>query len=219
MSYIYKITNNINGKIYIGKTMHSIEQRWKEHLANVKKEDCKNRPLYKAINKYGVKNFSIEEIEECSDTILSDREKYWIEYYSSFKNGYNATKGGDGSPYIDRKLVIETYKQIQNCKKTAEILNIHIDSVYKILKSNDIERKSSQEISKECNGKPVYMLDKKDLRILKAFTSMKEAAKYIQEKTNNNTDLRGMASHIREVCQGKRKTAYGYSWKFLNYKQ
>ena len=217
MSYIYKITNNINGKIYIGKTMRSIKQRWKEHLANIKKEECKNRPLYRAINKYGVENFSIEKIEECSDIILSDREKYWIEYYNSFKNGYNATKGGDGSPYIDRKLVIETYKQIQNCKKTAEILNIHIDSVYKILKSNNIERKSSQEISKEYSGKPVYMLDKKDLRILKVFASMKEAAKYIQEQTNNNTDLRGMASHIREVCQGKRKTAYGYSWKFLNY--
>lgn len=217
MSYIYKITNNINGKIYIGKTMRSIKQRWKEHLANIKKEECKNRPLYRAINKYGVENFSIEKIEECSDIILSDREKYWIEYYNSFKNGYNATKGGDGSPYIDRKLVIETYKQIQNCKKTAEILNIHIDSVYKILKSNNIERKSSQEISKECSSKPVYMLNKKDLRILKVFASMKEAAKYIQEQTNNNTDLRGMASHIREVCQGKRKTAYGYSWKFLNY--
>ena len=217
MSYIYKITNNLNGKIYIGKTMRSIKQRWKEHLANIKKEECKNRPLYRAINKYGVENFSIEKIEECSDIILSDREKYWIEYYNSFKNGYNATKGGDGSPYIDRKLVIETYKQIQNCKKTAEILNIHIDSVYKILKSNNIERKSSQEISKECSSKPVYMLNKKDLRILKVFASMKEAAKYIQEQTNNNTDLRGMASHIREVCQGKRKTAYGYSWKFLNY--
>ena len=217
MSYIYKITNNINGKIYIGKTMRSIKQRWKEHLANIKKEECKNRPLYRAINKYGVENFSIEKIEECSDIILSDREKYWIEYYNSFKNGYNATKGGDGSPYIDRKLVIETYKQIQNCKKTAEILNIHIDSVYKILKSNNVERKSSQEISKECSSKPVYMLNKKDLRILKVFASMKEAAKYIQEQTNNNTDLRGMASHIREVCQGKRKTAYGYSWKFLNY--
>lgn len=217
MSYIYKITNNINGKIYIGKTMRSIKQRWKEHLANIKKEECKNRPLYRAINKYGVENFSIEKIEECSDIILSDREKYWIEYYNSFKNGYNATKGGDGSPYIDRKLVIETYKQIQNCKKTAEILNIHIDSVYKILKSNNIEKKSSQEISKECSSKPVYMLNKKDLRILKVFASMKEAAKYIQEQTNNNTDLRGMASHIREVCQGKRKTAYGYSWKFLNY--
>ena len=217
MSYIYKITNNINGKIYIGKTMRSIKQRWKEHLANIKKEECKNRPLYRAINKYGVENFSIEKIEECSDIILSDREKYWIEYYNSFKNGYNATKGGDGSPYIDRKLVIETYKQIQNCKKTAEILNIHIDSIYKILKSNNIERKSSQEISKECSSKPVYMLNKKDLRILKVFASMKEAAKYIQEQTNNNTDLRGMASHIREVCQGKRKTAYGYSWKFLNY--
>ena len=217
MSYIYKITNNINGKIYIGKTMRSIKQRWKEHLANIKKEECKNRPLYRAINKYGVENFSIEKIEECSDIILSDREKYWIEYYNSFKNGYNATKGGDGSQYIDRKLVIETYKQIQNCKKTTEIVNIHSDSVYKILKSNNIDRKSSQEISKECSSKPVYMLNKKDLRILKVFASMKEAAKYIQEQTNNNTDLRGMASHIREVCQGKRKTAYGYSWKFLNY--
>ena len=213
MAYIYKIINKKNNKIYIGKTEFSIEKRWKEHLRDSKKN--LDRPLYRAMNKYGIENFDIEQVEKTDSPV--EREQYWIEYYNSFKNGYNATKGGDGSPYIDRKLVIETYKQIQNCKKTAEILNIHIDSVYKILKSNNIERKSSQEISKECSGKPVYMLDKKDLRILRVFASMKEAAKYIQEQTNNNTDLRGMASHIREVCQGKRKTAYGYSWKFLNY--
>ena len=214
MSYIYKITNQINGKIYIGKTMRSIQERWKKHLTNVEKEYCKDRPLYRAMRKYGTKNFIIEQVEECSDNILSDREVYWIEYYGSFKNGYNATLGGDGSPYIDRQLVIKTYEKTQNCMKTAEILNIHVDSVYKILKENNIARKSSQELSKEINGKAVFMLDKNTLKIIKVFDNMKDAARYIKEQTNSTAELRGMSTHIREVCQGKRKTAYGYVWQF-----
>jgi hypothetical protein len=52
--------------------------------------------LYDAINKYGSENFSIEEVEECSPEVLNDREVYWIEQYGSFKNGYNATRGGEG---------------------------------------------------------------------------------------------------------------------------
>ena len=51
MAYIYKITNKINGKIYVGETCN-VNKRWKEHLHAAKKNICKNRPLYKAINKY-----------------------------------------------------------------------------------------------------------------------------------------------------------------------
>ena len=97
MPYIYKITNDINKKIYIGKTVETIEKRWKEHIKDSKKKTSENRPLYRAINKYGIEHFSIEEIEEVQDQfLLSDRERFWIEYFGSFKNGYNATIGGDG---------------------------------------------------------------------------------------------------------------------------
>ena len=75
MGYIYKIVNDINNKIYIGKTEYSIEKRFQEHINDSKKK-YKNRPLYDAINKYGIKHFKIEQIEECQNQDLNKREKY-----------------------------------------------------------------------------------------------------------------------------------------------
>ena len=95
MGFIYKITNNLNQKVYIGLTTKTIEQRWKEHLSVVNKHKEK-RPLYNAINKYGVENFSISIVEEVDDDFLGEREKYWINQYNSYEKGYNATYGGDG---------------------------------------------------------------------------------------------------------------------------
>ena len=63
MAFIYKITNKVNGKIYIGKTEKSIELRFKEHCREFTKARSKDRPLYRAFNKYGVENFSIELVE------------------------------------------------------------------------------------------------------------------------------------------------------------
>ena len=58
MSYIYKIINDINDKVYIGQTSYSLETRFKEHLYKVNLD----RPLYRAMRKYGIDNFHIEEI-------------------------------------------------------------------------------------------------------------------------------------------------------------
>ena len=88
MPYIYKITNKINGKSYIGKTLKTIEVRWSEHCQDYKKERNEKRPLYSAMKKYGVNNFSIEEIEECNEEELNEKERYWIEFYRTFKYGY-----------------------------------------------------------------------------------------------------------------------------------
>ena len=99
MAYIYQIQNDINGKIYVGKTEFSIEKRFKEHCRDYKKEHCEKRPLYAAMRKYGIEHFHISLLEETDDP--EEREKYWIEKLDSFKNGYNATTGGDGKKYID----------------------------------------------------------------------------------------------------------------------
>ena len=93
------------------------------------------------MRKYGIEHFHIELIEETDNP--EEREIYWIEKYQTFKNGYNATLGGDGKKYIDYSLVIETYNHLQNITETAKQLNISIDSVSMILKENKINIKSS----------------------------------------------------------------------------
>ena len=93
MPYIYKITNDINNKIYIGKTSTTVEQRWSEHKADFNCQSKQHRPLYSAMRKYGLEHFSISQIEEVdTDDIACEREIFWIEHYGSFKNGYNVSR-------------------------------------------------------------------------------------------------------------------------------
>ena len=100
MQGIYKITNLINNKVYIGKTNNS-DRRWKDHqrLAFTENHKEYNKILYQAMRKYGVDNFTIEQIDLAySKDELNNKEIYWIEKYQSYKssNGYNRTRGGDG---------------------------------------------------------------------------------------------------------------------------
>jgi len=92
---IYKITNKINGKCYIGQS-NDIHRRWKQELA----PNAKLNPhLARAFEKYGIDNFEFEIIEECQREQLNEREQFYIEIYHSIdpKLGYNKTEGGDGN--------------------------------------------------------------------------------------------------------------------------
>ena len=213
MAYIYQITNDINGKIYIGKTEFSIEKRFKEHCADAFKDRNEKRPLYAAMRKYGVEHFHIELIEETDNP--EEREVFWIENKRSFKNGYNATIGGDGKKYIDYDLVISTYKEVKNAVHVAEMLGIHPDSVYNILKANNISSLYSSENNpnKELQGKICGMFSTND-ELLKSFSTIKDAARYIIQENISKDNIKGISSHISQVCNGKRKSAYGYHWKF-----
>lgn len=104
---IYRIVNKINGKCYIGKSAN-IEQRFKGHK---NKMSYGTEVLYQAFRKYGIDNFDFSIIEECSLELLSDREKYWIQYYNSYEEGYNSTLGGDGNLRIDYQKVVEEFKK------------------------------------------------------------------------------------------------------------
>lgn len=81
--YIYKITNIVNNKIYIGQT-RNVDDRWYKHNYNAL--SGRKGHLYDAMRKYGLENFTIEVIEECDDDIVDDREKYWIAHYNSTDN-------------------------------------------------------------------------------------------------------------------------------------
>lgn len=107
MTGIYKIENKINQKVYIGQSIN-IEKRWVAHknTASNKYSLSYDYPLYRAIRKYGLKNFEFSVIEECNILSLNEREIYWIDYYnSSNKNfGYNLTLGGSHSSAISLTL-------------------------------------------------------------------------------------------------------------------
>lgn len=91
---IYKITNLINGKCYIGQTSRSIEQRWKDHKRNSGRLSF---ALSLALQKYGRENFIIEEIFSAFDqNSLDFHEKLFIIQFNSLApNGYNLTSGGE----------------------------------------------------------------------------------------------------------------------------
>ena len=101
MGYIYKIENLLNHKIYIGQTTKErATDRFSQHryLARHPEQETSISYLHRAMSKYGVDNFSFEVIEEVEDSLLNEREQYWIKEKNSLTpNGYNMTKGGEGS--------------------------------------------------------------------------------------------------------------------------
>src|ERR1700751_1241615 len=103
MAAIYKITNLINNKIYIGQTKKSIQQRFSSHLHD-SKSNLTNCYIHKAIRKYNKENFKIEVITEgdYNKEFLDELEKHYIHLYNSRNRniGYNIAKGGSGLQYI-----------------------------------------------------------------------------------------------------------------------
>lgn len=96
MTGIYRFLNIKTNLSYIGQSI-DIEKRLKEHKRKAfQKGKEYYKKLYKAIREDGLENFSFEILEICEKEELNEREKYWIEYFDSFNNGYNATAGGDG---------------------------------------------------------------------------------------------------------------------------
>ena len=131
--FIYKITNLINGKSYIGKSKDP-EKRWKSH-----KDPDKFSYIANAIKKYGENNFKFEIIEKCESDITASRECFWIEYYNTFKYikggyGYNCTKGGEGGDKSDSlgyQNYIHSKERIDRLKSrkwwTKETKDIHCE--------------------------------------------------------------------------------------------
>jgi len=97
---IYKITNTINNKIYIGQTTKTLNERILYHLYDCKTEKL---PLYNAINKYGWNNFKVEVIDNANtQEELNKKEIHWIKELNSLcPNGYNLTTGGSYGKHLE----------------------------------------------------------------------------------------------------------------------
>lgn len=134
---IYKITNLINNKVYIGQSIN-IESRWTHHKNY--ETNKSHYPLYCAFKKYGIENFKFEIIELCSIDKLNTQEQYWINFYDSYKNGYNLTIGGQGTNNLCIKLSSEEVEMIYDLliysdisqKEIAKQFNVGEDTISEI---------------------------------------------------------------------------------------
>lgn len=132
MGYIYKITNTVNNKVYIGQTKQDPDKRWSGHKGAIK--SGKGCPcLQKAFNKYGEDKFKFEVLIICFDEARFELEKYYIKKFNAFgENGYNSNEGGEQGGNFKgkhhkpelierlRQLNIERYKNPENRKMLAD---------------------------------------------------------------------------------------------------
>ena len=128
MGYIYKITNKVNNKVYIGQTIRTVEERYQRHLYEAK---CRtNRPLYDSMNYHGVDNFTVEVLVEAPNEKLNELEAFYISEYNSTDPavGYNLTTGGDSCRVLlpedveARRVakIVAAHKGTKQSKETVE---------------------------------------------------------------------------------------------------
>lgn len=183
--YIYKITNLITNKIYIGQTTRTIDWRWKKHqrdsMCLTTKLDTK---LARSIRKYGVDNFIIEEVEHlanCTQAELTSREHYWVLKLDTINNGYNIQ-----DPIVSRGG--NTYAG----KSEAEMLLIR-------------QKLSKSKLgSKNPHAKKIRCTNIETNEVIK-FDSIIEAQQYFEQDNH---------SFISKRCRGIIKGLYQNKYKF-----
>ena len=215
-SVIYKIINNINNKIYIGKTSN-IKRRLSQYNYMLRFNLLHNSHLQSSILKYGRENFTFEILEFSNEENLNNREKYWINFYKSYnpKFGYNKTFGGDGliateeiKLKISNSLIGITHSNKRKLNQSESHKGKTLSDETKIKQSNSqkIRFQENSEIIKHrlaMSKEPIIQLEL-DGTFIKEFISIREAER--MTKIHSST--------ISRVCKNKRKSAGNYLWMY-----
>jgi group I intron endonuclease len=133
IGYIYKITNNINNKLYIGQTTESLERRWLRHQRYSIGKNALNTKFSRAIRKYGVDNFTIEEIERlehCTRKQLTEREHFWVIKLDTIETGYNVQDplvscGGNTYAGKSESEMVEIKEKLRQTKLSGKNPHAH----------------------------------------------------------------------------------------------
>ena len=127
--YIYAIHNNFNDKVYIGQTRDP-EARWSKH-----QRPRLDREIGRVMDRHGIEKFRFEVIHECTEEDWEYWEKFYIDEYDSYKNGYNNSLGGKGLSILEfsDEEVINKYRELQHINNTAEYFGCSKRTVSDIL--------------------------------------------------------------------------------------
>ena len=148
IGFIYKITNNLNNKCYIGQTIQNVKERFYQHCANKTGEKVLNMAIHRAILKYGKHNFKLEVIEEVEQELLNEREIYWINYYNSYNNGYNSTIGGQSfinkPKDLDYETIIIEYNSGKSLRSIGSKFNVDKRTIKDLLIRHNITLRTTR---------------------------------------------------------------------------
>jgi len=190
---IYKITNTVNNKVYVGQTKW-FKKRFGEHLKALLSNSHCNIHLQGSVNKYGKDNFIVEIIEFVEDLKeLTAREQYWVDYYKSYDecNGYNLCKDVRNPWYGERS---EEHK----CKLSLAHLGKKASAEVR-------KRMSQAQLGLVKKGRSVSQYNM-DLSLVNEYISVLEASR----KSGVG------ATSIHKAADNKWKQAGGFIWKYKN---
>lgn len=226
MGLIYKAINQQNGKIYIGQTKKDLQKRKREHYYT---KD--NTHFHHALRKYNKDTFVWSIIEQnIPNELLNERERYWIQYYDSYNNGYNMTPGGDNTDALniwrkEHPELITLMAQAGNQAMREKLAqNPELEFLRK-QKAKQATQKYAKTHPKEKyeQGRKAYLLHKeeRDKQINEFHKQQSKRTLCVETKiiypstgeASRQTHI--SQSNISAVCNGKRKTAGGYHWKYV----
>jgi group I intron endonuclease len=208
--FIYKAVSKTTGKVYIGQTAQTLQERINQHNSHAYGHQY-NYHFHNAIRKYGPEDFTYEIIEDSikSTKVLNEREKYWIAYYDSYYNGYNSTLGGEGCMRRDDELIVKLFREGYTTQEICEITGYNRQTVYRSYSINglteDNNRRKSEQNRERCSRTvDQYSLDGK---YIKTWSSATECGKNL-----------GNQGLISAICRQEKSilSAYGFLFKYTD---
>lgn len=228
MATIYYIKNKVTGKYYIGETI-DYNNRINHHFSYLKNNVHHSHKLQNAFNIYGIDSFEWGVIEEVDDEIRFEKERYYIEQYKSYINGYNETSGGDCPGYEKLCKIVYCYNldgtskhlSFPSGREASRVLGIHQSSVQKICKG---EKKSATDKNGEW-----YRFSYEDVEVLPPLKHRNGNAKYVAQYDIEGNFIQMFDSaadvnryfgndprNTRITAAAKNGTLYkGYYWRYV----
>lgn len=231
-SGIYMCTCNINGKSYIGQSQ-DVKHRKCQHLSELRGNHHYNQYLQRAYNKYKEYNFSWKVLEYCDKDMLDDREMYWISYYDTYKNGFNANEGGKSNRGYERtdefkskisEILTEVWANAdERRKETSERMRGENNPMYG--RTGQLNPAYGQDHSGEKNGMfgRRHTEEAKELnRQAHLGAKNKNSKPVVCVETGEIFASQGEVKRLTGVndtsvnkcCRGVKKTAGGYHWRY-----
>ena len=203
---IYKATNTINGKAYIGQTVRTVRERMLEHMRH-------DRSYFdRALKKYGAENFKVVVIDSARTVEeLNEKEKFWIDFFHTLgERGYNMCEGGGNTTGYHHT---DAAKQTMSQKKKTAYAGAgnpfygkrHTEESCRKMSESRKGRIITPEWRKHLSEGSTIKVRVRNADTGEIFDSVQDAA----------TKYKVAATHISRVCRGKRKTSGGYHWEYV----